>query len=158
MVHYPAENKERQTDRKPGQRIEALLDAYPSIQIEPMGNSMYPMMLPGRDKAILKKADGSKLKKGDVVLYRRDNGMLVLHRLAHCRPEGLYLVGDNQSELEGPLQREQIKGVLTAFIRKGRCIKATNPIYRTAALLWLVLLPIRTPLHRILAFFRGDKR
>lgn len=136
------------------QQIETLLNTYPSIQIEPRGNSMYPMLIPGRDKVVLEKADVNKLKKGDVVLYRRDTGILVLHRLAYCRQEGLYMVGDNQYVTEGPLAAGQVKGVLTAFIRKGRYIRATHPVYRAASLLWLFLLPFRRPIHRLLAFSR----
>lgn len=131
--------------------IEKLLEDHETIQISPKGYSMYPMLIPGRDQAILTKAAPEELRRGDVVLYRREDGMLVLHRLCRIRPEGFYMVGDNQTEVEGPLKGEQIKGKLTAFIRKGREIRVTNPIYRFAASIWLVLRPVRDPIKRPLA-------
>lgn len=135
---------------KPGS-IEEQLEMHGTIQIYPQGYSMYPMLIPGRDQAVLTKASPEELRRGDVVLYRRVDGMLVLHRLCRIRPEGFYMVGDNQTEVEGPLKGEQIRGKLTAFIRKGREIRVTNPLYRLAAWIWLLLRPVRDPIKRPLA-------
>ncbi len=125
--------------------VEKLLERGLAVQIRPKGYSMYPMFNPGRDEAILKKADLDKVRRGDVALYRREDGMLVLHRV--CRREGgfFYAVGDNQTEVEGPLRVEQIKGVLTAFIRNGRYTDVSNPFYRMAAGAWLFMRPARRP-------------
>lgn len=123
--------------------IEELLCQGKEIQIFPQGYSMYPMFVPGRDEAVIKKADPSLLKRGDVVLYRRDHGILVLHRLWKKKAEGFYMAGDHQSTVEGPIREDQVKGILTAFIRKGRLIRVTHPLYRAAAYVWLFLLPYR---------------
>ncbi len=139
---------------KPGS-IEEQLELHSTIQIYPQGYSMYPMLIPGRDQAILTKAAPEELRRGDVVLYRREDGMLVLHRLCRIRPEGFYMVGDNQTDLEGPLKGEQIRGRLTAFIRKGRRISVKNPVYRMAAGLWLFLRPVRDPIKKPLAVIKG---
>ena len=50
--------------------IEQLLEAGEIIQIYPEGYSMYPMFVPGRDAAVIKKADVKKIRRADVVLYR----------------------------------------------------------------------------------------
>lgn len=123
--------------------IEALLAQGETVQITPQGYSMYPMFIPGRDAAILQRADYSELKRGDVALYRRDQGILVLHRVCRIAQDGFYMVGDNQSVIEGPLRPDQIRGKLTAFVRKGNRISVTNPVYRAAAGLWLALRPVR---------------
>ncbi len=136
------------------QCIEELLSRGESVQVAPEGYSMYPMFVPGRDQAILKRADTKRLKKGDVILYRRPGSILVLHRICKYTPEGFFMVGDNQIEIEGPLAKEQIIGVLTGFVRKGRAISVQNPVYVICAKLWLFLRPIRRPLQLTAAFIK----
>lgn len=53
------------------------------------------------------------------------------------------MVGDNQTVPEGPLAADQIKGVLTAFIRNGRLIRVEHPVYRALSGVWLALRPVR---------------
>lgn len=123
--------------------MEELLSKGNHIQIHPEGYSMYPMFIPGRDQAIIAPSDTFKLKKGHVVLYRRDESILVLHRICKIKNNEFYLVGDNQMAVEGPLRRDQIKGVLISFIRNGRHISINNPIYIITSRIWLILRPIR---------------
>ncbi|MCC8104801.1 MAG: S24/S26 family peptidase [Clostridiales bacterium] len=156
--------------------IEQLLNEGQTVQIKPRGASMYPMFIEGRDEAIIAPLSGcvvtdgkpasengspvpvgnAWLKKkhpvrGDVVLYRREHGILVLHRICRSTADGYYLVGDNQSEIEGPIRREQIRGILTGFIRKGKYISVRHPIYVISSRLWLILLPARPQIAGFLA-------
>ena len=132
--------------------IERLLKEGQPIQIYPQGYSMYPMFVPGRDAAVIEKAEIAGLRRGDVVLYRREgSGILVLHRIWRVREGGFYLVGDNQSEVEGPLEPSQIRGMLTGFIRKGKYTSVKNPVYRAASALWLFLRPVRPVLSKAAA-------
>lgn len=135
--------------------IEKLLEEGNVIQIKPQGWSMYPLFVDGRDSAIIESADGRELKRGDVVLYRREKSILVLHRIWKCRPEGFYMVGDNQAEIEGPLHREQIKGIMTGMIRKGKNISLRNPGYVVYAKLWLWLRPCRPWMSKIVHVCKG---
>ena len=70
--------------------IPELLENH-TIQVQPQGYSMYPLFVPGRDSAVIEKADCDRLKKGDVILYRRENGIhtgsAVLQRTAFIRWE-----------------------------------------------------------------------
>ena len=102
--------------------IEQLLRDGKTVQTMINGYSMYPMLMPGRDSVILVPFEGEQPKRGDVVLYRRDGSILVLHRIWRVRQEGLYLVGDNQTEIEGPLRIEQMRGRLVGFVRKDKYI------------------------------------
>lgn len=144
--------------------IEALLGEGKSIQIYPQGYSMYPLFVPGRDQAVIAPADTGKLKRGDVVLYRREGSILVLHRIWKRKADGFYMVGDNQSEVEGPLKEEQMKGILCRIIRRGKCFPADNPVYRMLAAVWLRLRPFRpfisrttAKVKRVLRRKSGDK-
>lgn len=139
----PGTNTEAKID------IEELLERGETIQIHPQGYSMYPLFIPGRDEAIIGRADVSKLRRGDVVLYRRENSILVLHRIWEKRPEGFYMIGDNQMEVEGPLRPEQIRGILLAFIKKGRKISVKNPLYIMISRLWMLAKPLRGIVRKI---------
>ena len=134
------------------QDIEALLSQGNSVQFKPQGYSMYPLFVPGRDEAVVAPVDPMQLKRGDVVLYRRDGSILVLHRIWKRKGDEFYLVGDNQSEIEGPLRPDQMKGILLEIIRKGRCFSAKNLIYRFLAGLWLRLRPFRPVLSQAAAW------
>lgn len=123
--------------------IEQLLEAGEVIQIYPEGYSMYPMFVPGRDAAVIKKADVKKIRRADVVLYRRKGSILVLHRVVKRKGSQFYMAGDNQTEVEGPVEEDQIRGILTAFVRNGRRISVKNPVYVIWSGLWLMFLPVR---------------
>lgn len=129
--------------KEPSVDIEQLLADGKRIEVSPQGFSMYPLFIPGRDSAILEQTPFSMLCKGDVVLYRRTHSILVLHRI--CRIDGTkcYMVGDNQWEIEGPLDAEQIYGKLIAVRRNGKTFSVKNPVYRILSGLWLWMLPVR---------------
>lgn len=133
--------------------IEALLNENKTVQFHIHENSfsMYPMLYPGRDEVVVAPVDAARLKRGDVALYRRENSILVLHRVVKHTADGIYMTGDNQSEIEGPLAERQMLGIMTSFIHNGRRISAKNPLYVCAARLWLMLLPVRDPIKRTAA-------
>lgn len=127
-----------------------------NIKLKPKGYSMYPLFVPERDEAVIAKADVSKLKRGDVVLYRRidSSNILVLHRICKIRKGLFYMVGDNQSAIEGPIFPEQIKGILIGVIRNNKEFSVKNPTYKILSGLWLILRPVRKPISVTAAFFK----
>ena len=136
--------------------IEKLLQEGNNICIKPQGYSMYPVFVPGRDEAIIEPMAGKKLRRGDVVLYRRDKdveygGILVIHRIWKVKKDGVYLVGDNQKEIEGPLRFDQIKGMMVGMNRKGTYISVKNPVYRILTGGWLWLRPVRPVISKTVA-------
>lgn len=130
---------------------ETLLSEGKTIQFKPIGYSMYPLFVPERDQAVVAPIRNIVPRRGDVVLYRRDGGKLVLHRIWRHREEGFYMVGDNECKTEGPLRRDQIKGILVGIVRKGRYFSSKNLLYRMAAGLWLWLRPVRPYLSGFVA-------
>ena len=134
--------------------IEQLLAEGHPIRIKPQGYSMYPLFIPGRDEAVIEPVSSETLRRNDVALYRRDRGILVLHRICRISSNGFYLVGDNQSEIEGPLRPDQIRGKLVTIIRNGHTISVRNPVYRFLTSLWLFLRPVRPLFHKLCALLR----
>lgn len=143
---------------EPNSNIEEILSKGKSVQFPPTGYSMYPMFIPGRDEAIVSPLAKRTLKRGDVILYRRDESILVLHRICRINKQGLYMVGDNQFEVEGPLRPDQVRGVLTAFIRNNRIISVSNPLYLLSAHIWLFMRPIRRPIQLIVSNLKRLKK
>ena len=112
------------------------------------GSSMSPFLIHHRDTIYFKKPD-RELKVGDMVFYRRGNGKYIMHRIRRIRPEGFYMIGDAQTEIEGPLQREQIFGLITAVERKGKRIQPGDFWWEFFARVWLRIIPLRGMISRI---------
>ena len=70
--------------------LETLLEQGNILKIKPQGYSMYPLFIPGRDEALIEQVPTTQLKRGDVVLYRRRHGILVLHRICRITPAGYH--------------------------------------------------------------------
>ncbi len=125
-----------------------LLKEGKMLTITPIGTSMFPLFTDPNDQAILAYVNIEKLHRGDVILYRRNNGMLVLHRIVKKTNDTFYMTGDNQTKIEGPLYANQIYAVMAAFYRKGHLISCKNPVYMILSRLWLFLRPIRPLISR----------
>ena len=90
--------------------IEKLLEQGKRLRIKPRGYSMYPLIVPGRDEVFVERVSSESLRRGDVVLYRRrDENILVLHRIWKREGDAFFLVGDNQKEIEGKNDRYPAK-------------------------------------------------
>lgn len=111
-------------------------------KISPNGYSMYPLLVGGRDDVFLKLSEDA-LKVGDVVLYRRKSGKHVLHRIYRIVGTEYYMLGDYQTEIEGPLKREQILAVAESFERKGKKIFCDNKKYKIYVKVWNYIRPLR---------------
>ena len=128
------------------QDAEKLLQQGKTIQVYPSGYSMYPLLVPGRDQAVI--APVRFVRRGEVYLYRRDQDILVLHRLFRKTQEGLYFVGDNQTEVEGPLREDQLRGQLVGIVRNGHELSRRNVVYRGYCVVWLLLRPFRSKIAK----------
>jgi hypothetical protein len=138
--------------------IEELLAAGHTVRLHPQGYSMYPLFVPGRDEAVIAPLGERKPRRGDVVLYRREHDILVLHRIQRITKKGIYFVGDNQTEVEGPLRPDQVRGILIAFLRQGKYIRSSNPLYTVISRIWLILRPVRRPIQLAGHFLRSRIR
>ena len=108
-----------------------------------VGNSMRPFLRSGQDLMVIEARKGGRYYPRDVVLYRRKSGKYVLHRIMWVRKQDYVLCGDNCRELEYGIRDDQILGVLTAVIRKGRRMEVSNFGYRAKVFAWWAGYPIR---------------
>lgn len=81
------------------------------------GTSMRPLLKKG-DSVTLKKID--KLKKGDIVLFRRLNGAFVLHRIIKIKNNQYYFVGDHQTKIEGNISSDMLIGKVISYKHKNK--------------------------------------
>ena len=109
--------------------IENKLAAGGSVEMTVPGNSMKPTLL---DRvSIVRLTATSNPKRGDMVLYRRDNGVYVLHRIIKACSDGTFVFcGDAQYRLEKGIRRDQLIGVVTDFSRRGKWISCDDLLYR----------------------------
>ncbi len=113
------------------------------------GGSMRPLFFHKRDSVVLSACDPYSLKRGDVPLYRRDNGQYVLHRIVRVDEDTYTLTGDAQWELEVGLPKKNVLAVMTGFIRKGRAVDCRHFGYRAYVTVWMWLRPLRPFMVRV---------
>lgn len=108
--------------------MEEQLNAGKSVSFLPGGNSMLPLIRPGVDAVLIKKAP-NKLKKYDLPLYRRTDGRFVLHRVVGVKKDTYTMRGDNQNVLERDIKREQILAVAKGMYKNGEYISFAGVKY-----------------------------
>ena len=107
------------------------------------GYSMRPMLRHRKDAVYLRPAD-PRQKKGDLILYQRENGSFVLHRIVKLHPEGYICSGDNQWKQEF-VAHSQLLAVENGFERRGKPYAHDHPIYALYRFLWVELFWLRRP-------------
>lgn len=115
------------------------------------GSSMAPFLVHERDSIIFSKPQ-RELQRGDMVFYQRENGQFVMHRILHVKPEGLYIVGDAQTEIEGPVNPSQVFAVVTRAQRKGKWIGPGDFWWWFFRTVWLRLVPVRKIILKLYPF------
>ena len=133
--------------------MEDLLKTMEETQTVPLvisGSSMTPFLVRGRDTGYLSTIQ-RPLKKGDMILYRRDSGAYILHRICDLDGETYTLVGDAQTQREPGIRREQVLALVTAVRRKGRLLQPGSFWWEFFEKIWLRLIPLRPVIVRIYA-------
>ncbi len=112
------------------------------------GSSMNPFLIHMRDSVSISPVT-APLKKGDIVFYQRVNGQYVMHRIHHIRKNQLYIIGDAQTEIEGPVYPSQVFGIIHQVKRKGKIISEGDFWWFFFAHIWLHMIPLRRPIMRL---------
>ena len=122
--------------------FEQALERRGSFVAPAKGESMRPLIRPGRDLVEISRKGPGRCRKHDVALYLRD-GKYVLHRVLQVRPADYVMAGDHQIYKETGVTDEQILGVLSAVIRGGKRVAVTDRGYRCYVRVWCGLYPVR---------------
>ena len=114
--------------------IREQLDSGASVRIHPRGTSMLPMIREGIDSVVLSKLP-EQPGKYDVILYQRENGQYVLHRLVGVG-ETYTFIGDNQFDLEKGIMHDQLIARVSSFYRGEKKITTDKLLYRFYCRAW----------------------
>lgn len=116
------------------------------------GTSMMPLLKEGRDRVELKPYCHERLKKGDVVLYKKNDGTLVLHRIIKTENGEFFTVlGDHQFNNDERVNNNQIIAVARGFFIKGHYVNEKTRWYRLYKKLWLCNLNVRRIILAVLS-------
>ncbi len=115
------------------------------IRLSPNGTSMLPLLRQGRDSVTLSPLP-EKLKKFDIVLYKRENGQFVLHRIIKTG-ETYTCLGDNQFVSEPGLGRGQMIALVTEVCRDGK--QVSEGALWLYSRFWLLTRPVRRVLRAV---------
>lgn len=127
------------------------------VNLRVSGWSMTPFLADKRDTIIVSPKT-EPLKRGDMVFYQRENGQYIMHRIHHIDQEGmLYIVGDAQTEIEGPVDARQVFGVVKKVIRKGKLIDEKDFWWKFFEKVWIRMVPLRSVFRKVYEWFRKDK-
>jgi len=106
------------------------------------GGSMVPFLVHRRDTVYLSRIS-RPLKKGDMILYRRQSGDYILHRICAVRGQTYDLVGDAQTVIEPGIRPEQVLALVTAVRRKGRLLEEGSFLWLFFEKVWIRVIPAR---------------
>ena len=124
--------------------IQEMINKDKQVNLTVTGNSMFPLFAHLRDSVTVKKFN--EYKKYDIILYVRNNGDLVLHRIVKVKNNEFYLCGDNQTLIEYPIYPNQVIGKVVSFTRKGKVYDFNSFLSMFYARFWVLSLKIRKPL------------
>lgn len=113
-----------------------------------VGTSMLPLLRQKRDLLIIRKRPEGRLKKLDIVLFKR-GGHYVLHRIIKLYPDCYVIRGDNLFFAERDVQEGQIIGLLHAVVRNG--VEYPMGCIKMRAYGWL---RVNFPIHLIWLFVK----
>ena len=115
------------------------------------GNSMSPFLVHGRDTVYLSRLD-RPAKRGDVLLYKRESGAYILHRVYKVEKDSYTMVGDAQTQLEQGIRPDQIIAIMTSALRKGKLKKKGSFWWEFFEKLWIRIIPLRPILTKIYTY------
>lgn len=122
------------------------------------GSSMTPTLYGNRDIVHLVSTDYKAPKKYDIVLFKRIDGRIILHRIIKELPENRFLInGDSQIWTE-EISASQIIAVTISYNRNGKTISCNTTIYKLKSALWCSTRKIRPFLFKVSSYLKRKRK
>lgn len=137
--------------------IERCLEEYGTYTHTNVGTSMMPALRQGRDVFTVERRGEGRCVRGEVVLFRRDDGAWVLHRVVEVLPEGYLILGDNCLRREY-VAEDKVVAVMRAIVREGRTHSTDGRAWRLYTSYVLATEPVRLAFLRTRALVARCKR
>ena len=104
------------------------------------GLSMYPLLKDHRDSVFIKKK--ASYDKYDVILFRRESGQLVLHRLRWIK-DGFYVCSGDNDRVYEIVDPKSVIGYMAEFCRNGSIKRADGFLYKAYGRIWAFSMPTK---------------
>ncbi len=112
------------------------------VEITLAGTSMEPLIRMNRDKVVIVPPDGNTAV-GDIVLFRRNDGAYVVHRVYRINGDQVVTLGDNCENPDKPISRDRILGKVVRIKRGNKIIDADSDRQRFSGRVKMKFLPLR---------------
>ena len=122
------------------------------MKIYPKGQSMQPLLRQDKDSVLLVFPE-KELQKNDIILYQRESGQFVLHRIYKVINENYILWGDHQVIQEYGITYEQVVAKVKSIYRENKMIKKNSFLYKVYLIIWCHSVVIRRILYKIAKVF-----
>lgn len=100
------------------------------------GHSMRPLLRNLKDQVILVSPEQRKPEQGEIVLFVRDGGACVLHRIIGVRRDGSFLINGDAQLWTEVIRCDQVRAVVSAVKRGKRYISCDGKLYRRYVKFW----------------------
>lgn len=132
-------------------------ESVDSLPLVISGNSMSPFLIHGRDTVYLSRVKGP-IKRGHMLLYRRDSGQYVLHRVYRVDGDSLTMIGDAQTVLEPGIRQDQVMAIVTSVVRKGKKQAPGSFWWEFFEKVWIRMVPLRTMMRSVYTAFSRKRK
>ncbi len=109
-----------------------------SLRFQAHGSSMAPLLRDG-DILLVKPADPSAIRIGDIILCSMSSSCVVVHRVIQKRSTSkgisFLIQGDQKQESDGWVQEEKIFGQVVEINRSNQSLEMRNPVMRFLGIL-----------------------
>ena len=112
------------------------------VEIKLAGASMEPLIRMNRDTVEIIPLCREP-KEGDIVLFERQDGAYVVHRVYRVDAERIVTLGDHCENPDPPVPKEKVLGLVSRIRRGKKVIEADSERQRRHGRIGMKLLPLR---------------